>query len=133
MTILHGAGAIAVLLALAWALSEERWQVPIRAVVGGIGLQIALALLLVKFPPATALVFKLNDIVDALQNATDSGTALVFGYLGSAPLPFAETIPARASFSLFALCRSFSSSAPWRRYSFIGACCNASSAHSPSS
>jgi CNT family concentrative nucleoside transporter len=99
MAVLHGLLAIAVLLALAWGLSEQRWDVPIRAVVGGVCLQIALAILLITFPPATALFFRLNDVVGALQNATDAGTALVFGYLGSAPLPFAEAHPG-ASFIL---------------------------------
>ena len=35
----------------------------------------------------------LDDGVAALQKATDLGTGLVFGYLGGAPLPFAEVKP----------------------------------------
>jgi CNT family concentrative nucleoside transporter len=56
-------------------------------------------LLLIKFPPAAAAFLLLNDAVAALQSATDAGTALVFGYLGGAPLPFVETHPG-ASFIL---------------------------------
>jgi CNT family concentrative nucleoside transporter len=79
------------LLLLAWALSENRWRVPVRTVVAGVVLQIALALVFVKFPLAAALFLLLNQGVDALQRATDAGTSLVFGYLGGAALPFAET------------------------------------------
>jgi CNT family concentrative nucleoside transporter len=99
MAILHGLLGMAALLVLAWCLSEQRWHVPFRIVLGGVLLQIALAILLIKFPPATAVFFMLNDAVGALQKATDAGTGLVFGYLGGAPLPFAELQPG-ASFIL---------------------------------
>lgn len=99
MAILHGVFGMAVLIAIAWGLSEARWQVPLRIIIGGVFLQVALALLLIKFPPATAVFFLLNDAVGAVQTATDAGTSLVFGYLGGAPLPFAEVKPG-ASFIL---------------------------------
>jgi CNT family concentrative nucleoside transporter len=99
MAVLHGLFGLAVLLLLAWALSEARWRVPFRVVAGGVGLQIALALLFTKFAPATAVFLLLNDAVGALQTATDAGTGLVFGYLGGGPLPFVETHPG-ASFIL---------------------------------
>jgi CNT family concentrative nucleoside transporter len=99
MAVLHGLFGLAVLLLLAWALSEARWRVPFRVVAGGVGLQIALALLFTKFAPATAAFLLLNDAVGALQTATDAGTGLVFGYLGGGPLPFVETHPG-ASFIL---------------------------------
>jgi concentrative nucleoside transporter, CNT family len=95
----HALFGIAALLIIAWCLSEDRWQFPVRIVLGGIALQIGLAVLLIKFPPATALFFLLNDTVGALQKATDAGTSLVFGYLGGAALPFAEVQPG-ASFIL---------------------------------
>lgn len=81
------------LLLLAWALSENRWRIPIRTVIAGVALQWALALLFVKFPAAASLFLLLNQGVEALQRATDAGTSFVFGYLGGAPLPFAETRP----------------------------------------
>ncbi len=89
----HGFFGLAALLALAWCLSAGRWHVPLRIVLGGIALQIGLAILLIKFPPATALFFMIDDGVAALQKATDTGTGLVFGYLGGAALPFAEVKP----------------------------------------
>src|SRR5208337_4408359 len=66
-----------------------RWQFPVRIVLGGVALQIGLAILLIKFPPATALFFMLNDAVGALQKATAAGTGHVFGYLGGAARPCA--------------------------------------------
>ena len=93
---LFGLGA---LLAIAWALSEDRHRIPWRTVAAGIVLQIALALLLLHFPPAAAAIFLLNDGATALQNATNAGTHFVFGYLAGPPLPFAEAHP-EASFLL---------------------------------
>lgn len=92
----HGLFGLAALLALAWCLSAGRWHVPLRIALGGVALQIGLAILLIKFPPATALFFMLNDGVAALQKATDAGTGLVFGYLGGAALPFSEVNPGRS-------------------------------------
>ena len=93
MTILQGLFALAVLLFIAFALSENRRAIPLRVVIGGVALQIALALLFTKFPPAVAAILKLTHGVEALQRATDAGTSLVFGFLGGAPLPYAETKP----------------------------------------
>ncbi|QXX73642.1 NupC/NupG family nucleoside CNT transporter [Methylovirgula sp. HY1] len=93
MTILHGFFGLFALLLMAWLLSEDRWAPPWRIVLGGVGLQIGLALLFVKFEPAAKAFLLVNDAVGALQKATDAGTSLVFGYLGGAPLPFAETQP----------------------------------------
>ncbi|MET0430843.1 MAG: nucleoside transporter C-terminal domain-containing protein [Hyphomicrobium sp.] len=93
MDILHGVVGLAGLLFIAWLLSEDRWRVPVRVVVAGVALQIALAILFTKFPPATGIFLLLNDGVTALQKATDAGTALVFGYLGSGRPPFDETHP----------------------------------------
>src|SRR5712692_3111341 len=87
---------IAVILAFAWALSENRWRVPWRVVIAGVVLQFALALLFLKFPPAGAAFLLLNRAVEALQQASEAGTGFVFGYLGGGELPFAETRPGAA-------------------------------------
>jgi CNT family concentrative nucleoside transporter len=84
---------IIALLAIAWALSENRRRIAWRTVVAGVALQWALAFLLLWFPPANALIFALNDGAAALQHATEAGTGFVFGYLGGGALPFAETHP----------------------------------------
>jgi len=93
VTVLHGAFGLLSLLFIAWIFSENRWHIPLRVVIGGVLLQLALALLFIKFPPAAHAFLILNDGVGALQKATDTGTALVFGYLGGGPLPFNETQP----------------------------------------
>jgi CNT family concentrative nucleoside transporter len=90
---MRGFLGIAVLLAFAWALSEDRFRVPLRVVAAGVALQFALALLFIRFPPAAAVFMALNDGVQALQRASEAGTGFVFGYLGGGPLPFAETRP----------------------------------------
>jgi concentrative nucleoside transporter, CNT family len=88
---MRGLLGIAVLLLLAWLLSEDRFRVPLRVVVAGVLLQFALALLFREFHPAAAVFLLLDDGVEALQKASEAGTGFVFGYLGGGPLPFAET------------------------------------------
>jgi CNT family concentrative nucleoside transporter len=96
---MRGLLGLAALLAIAWALSEDRRRIPWRTVIAGVALQWALALLLIFFPPANAVIVLLNDGATTLQTATHAGTGFVFGYLGGPPLPFAETHPG-ASFIL---------------------------------
>jgi concentrative nucleoside transporter, CNT family len=87
------------LLFVAWLLSENRRHIPWRTVAGGLLLQLLAALLLIGVPAANRAMFSLNDAASALQRATETGTAFVFGYLAGPPLPFAETHPG-ASFIL---------------------------------
>ena len=96
---MRGLLGLVVLLSIAWALTEDRRRIPWRTVIAGVALQWALALLLIFFPPANALIFLLNDGATALENATQAGTGFVFGYLGGGALPFAEIHPG-ASFIL---------------------------------
>jgi CNT family concentrative nucleoside transporter len=86
---MHAAVGIAGLLALAWLMGEDRRGVPWRAVVTGLALQIALALLFLKVPAMKDVFLKLNDALLVVEKATQAGTGLVFGYLGGGPLPFA--------------------------------------------
>ena len=88
---LQSAVGLAVLLSLAWALSENRRSPPWRIVIGSVVLQFVLAVLLLKAPPLQSFFLRLNDGLLALERSTQAGTAFVFGYLGGAQLPFAET------------------------------------------
>lgn len=88
---LQSALGIGVIILAAWALSEDRLAFPWRTVAAGLALQIALALLLLKIPPARDALFSLNGVVDALMTATRAGTSFVFGYPGGAAPPFAVT------------------------------------------
>ncbi len=81
------------LVILAWVCSEARGRIPWRVVAGGLVLQVALAVLLIDVAPARAAVLLLNHVADALQRATDEGTAFLFGYLGGGALPFTELHP----------------------------------------
>jgi CNT family concentrative nucleoside transporter len=93
---LQAALGIGVLLALAWVLSEDRRAVRPRLVLAGLGVQLLLALLLLKLPLVKGLFLALNDAVIALQQATEAGTSFVFGYLGGGALPFVATYPENA-------------------------------------
>ena len=68
--------------------------------IAGLALQIALGAALLHIAPLRAAFSLAGDAVNALARATQAGTSLVFGYLGGAPLPFAEARPGSA-FILF--------------------------------
>jgi len=93
---LQSGGGLLALIAIAWAFSEDRRRLPLRLIVAGLGLQLALAALLLKLPQARGLFLRLNDLVGALQQATQAGTALVFGYLGGGAAPFELAYPQNA-------------------------------------
>jgi CNT family concentrative nucleoside transporter len=80
-------------LALAWSFSEARRNVPWRTVLCGAALQLGMALVLLKVPLVKQAFLALNELMLVLESATRAGTAFVFGYLGGAELPFAESHP----------------------------------------
>ncbi len=90
---------MAVLLGLAWGLSEGRREVRCRLVVSGVALQFLLAAVLLKVPALKGFFIALNQGVTMIDRATTAGTSLVFGFLGGGPLPYAET-SAGGSFTL---------------------------------
>ncbi|HLY55733.1 MAG TPA: nucleoside transporter C-terminal domain-containing protein [Stellaceae bacterium] len=90
---MRGIVGILVLLLLAWAMSEDRWRVPWRAVVGGVALQFVLAVVLLHLPGAASAFLLLNRGVEALQAATDQGTRFIFGYLGGGATPWDAAHP----------------------------------------
>lgn len=65
---------IIVFLTIAWLLSEQKKQLPIKLILSGLGIQFIIAFL--------------NDLVLALVEATSQGTRFVFGYIGGADSPF---------------------------------------------
>ncbi len=99
MESLHAAAGLTMLVALSWALSEDRGAVRWRVVGAGLVLQAVLAAALLLVPPLRGAVFSLNSALDVLERATRAGTSFVFGYLGGGPEPFAVT-DANASFVL---------------------------------
>ena len=78
---------------LAWLFSEKRRGVNARTLITGLGLQVILALVLLKFPGSQEVFVWLNKGVGAIEESTRAGTGLVFGYLGGGALPFDEKAP----------------------------------------
>jgi CNT family concentrative nucleoside transporter len=85
---LQGVLGIIVFLGLAWAFSEKRKAVKLGSVLAGIGLQFAIAGILLYIPFFKNRFLLLNNVVVALDSATRAGTSFVFGYLGGGPPPF---------------------------------------------
>ncbi|UCH52571.1 MAG: nucleoside:proton symporter [Pseudomonadota bacterium] len=96
MALLQGFFGIGVLLVGAWAFSEDRRRFPWRHATVGLAIMVALAAALLKLPFLKDFFLGLSYLLAALERATQSGTAFVFGYLGGAPLPFAESGPGSA-------------------------------------
>ena len=89
----RGALGVAALLTVAWLLSEDRRAVSRRLVLGGLALQLALALTLLKLPAAQQVFGAINQVVLALNRATEAGTSFVFGHLGGGATPFEVAYP----------------------------------------
>ena len=92
---------IAALVAIAWALSENRRVFEWRTVAIGIALQFALGFLILRLPAFRALFVLLNEGVALVSDATRQGTSFVLGYVGGATPPF-ETRPGVTTFVLAA-------------------------------
>jgi concentrative nucleoside transporter, CNT family len=93
MAALQSVLGIIALVAFAWLISENRRAVSLRQIAIGLAVTIVLAALFLKVPVLRAAFASLNGAVEAIAGATRAGTALVFGYLGGAPLPFDPKFP----------------------------------------
>ncbi len=96
---LQSAFGLIVFALAAWLMSENRRKVSLRVVLAGFGLQLILGALLLNLPIFIAFFRSLNRAVLSLEESTQAGTGMVFGYLGGGPLPFDEKFPG-ASFIL---------------------------------
>ena len=85
---LQSALGIGLIVAFAWAISENRKAVAWKAVGMGLGLQFVLAWPLLNLEAARNMFGALNHAVTALDAATRQGTAFVFGYVGGGDAPF---------------------------------------------
>ena len=72
---------IFVLLFLAWLLSNNRRLFPWRVVGWGIGLQLVLAVILLRTPWGVAVFGAARNFVNRLLSFTDAGTAFMWGNL----------------------------------------------------
>ena len=72
-------GGILFLIAVGWLLSTARWQVKWKPVLVGFGIQFALAIFILKFPPGRQLFQALGAGVTALLDFAKQGSGFVFG------------------------------------------------------
>jgi concentrative nucleoside transporter, CNT family len=85
---LQSAFGILALLAIAWALGENRRAVSIRQAAIGLVATLLTAVVLIRVPVVAHAFGAINDAVGAIAAATRAGTSFVFGYLGGGPAPF---------------------------------------------
>lgn len=81
------------LIFLAWLSSSNRRSFPLKLVLVGVAVQFLLALLFLKVPLLQQFLLLINSAVLTLEAATAEGTALVFGFLGGGPAPYAAIQP----------------------------------------
>jgi CNT family concentrative nucleoside transporter len=74
-----------VFAAVAWLLSANRRRVNWKTIAWGMGLQLAIGLLVFRLPGSQRVFIWLNDAVVALLDVTKSGTSFLLGPLAAAP------------------------------------------------
>ena len=88
---------LAVIPAIAWGFSEDRKAIAGREIVklcaAGIGVQLVLALVLLRVPQSRVVFDVAGRAVTGLQAATEEGLRFVFGYISGGPAPFDVTHP----------------------------------------
>src|ERR1700709_495911 len=85
---LQSAFGVLALLAIAWAISENRRAVSPRQTAIGLAVTFLTALALIKLPFVAHAFSIINDADGEISAASRAGTAFVFGYLGGGALPF---------------------------------------------
>ena len=84
------------MIVLAWLMSSHKRIIPWRVILGGLGLQFFLALLILKTRLGQASFSALGDFFQAIINCTDAGTAFLFDIYPrpgeEALLPFQQTL-----------------------------------------
>jgi CNT family concentrative nucleoside transporter len=85
---LQSAFGVAALIAFAWAISENRRAVDWKSAGAAFALTLVAAGLLLEVPQVKTAFAIVNRAVTAIAEATQAGTAFVFGYAGGGPLPF---------------------------------------------
>jgi concentrative nucleoside transporter, CNT family len=90
---LQSAIGILALLAIAWALGENRRAASPKQAAIGLAVTLLTAVILIKLPLVAKAFGAINDAVGAISEATRAGTSFVFGYLGGGVLPFDPKLP----------------------------------------
>ena len=76
---LMGFVGIAVMIGLAWLMSSHKRKFPARVVAGGLVLQFAFALFILRTPLGEQLFYGVNKVFQALLSSVNAGSAFVFG------------------------------------------------------
>ena len=79
---------LVVIVAVCWAISENREAFPWRLTIGAILVQAGLVLALFAIPGSQAVLAAVTGAVDGLAVATTEGTKFVFGYLAGGDQPY---------------------------------------------
>ncbi len=80
---------LVVIVAVCWAISENRRAFPWRLALGAVAVQAALVLALFAIPGSQGVLAAVTGAVDSLARATNEGTKFVFGYLAGGDQPYA--------------------------------------------
>ena len=96
LPILQPVLGIIVFVMFAWLISGKYHHFPIKFVVLGITMQFILIAGFLYIPPLQGILSVLNQGVIAVDQATQQGTKLVFGYLGGGDSPFELSAPENA-------------------------------------
>ncbi|APF24703.1 NupC/NupG family nucleoside CNT transporter [Clostridium butyricum] len=72
---------IAVVFGFMYLLSSDRKNIPYKTVIKALGIQLLIAVLLLKFPLGRYVVQKISDVVTSVLNCGKDGIAFVFGSL----------------------------------------------------
>jgi len=83
---------LVVMMAIAWLVSSDRRRFPWRVVAWGLGVQLALALLLLRTPVGRAFFAGVNVVAQALLAVTETGSRFVFGSLYDVGPSFLMTV-----------------------------------------
>lgn len=90
---LQSALGVFALLAIAWALAENRRAVSLRQAAIGLVVTFVTAIVLLKLPIVAHAFGTINDAVGAISSASRAGSSFVFGYVGGGPPPFDVKVP----------------------------------------
>ena len=81
-----------VMIGVAWLASSDRRAFPVRTVLWGIGLQLGLAVVLLRTRIGHGFFAGVNDLVNRFLRYTDEGTRFVFGPLMDTGFSFALNV-----------------------------------------
>ena len=78
---------LVVIVAVCWAISENRRVFPWKLAIGAVLVQAGLVLVLFGIPGSRVVLDAVTNAIDGLAKATAEGTQFVFGYLGGGAQP----------------------------------------------